>query len=88
MLFVGTLFAIPKVEQVFEEVGTSSTLPEITIWFQGVVKAMLTYWPVPTAIIVIAIVSVIAYIQTPKGRYRFDYFKLRPRYESRSFFFD
>ena len=75
MLFVGTLFALPEIEKVFEEVGTSSTLPEITIWFQGVVKAMLTYWPVPTAIIVIAIVSVIAYIQTPKGRYRFDYFK-------------
>ncbi len=75
MLFVGTLFALPEVEKVFEEVGTSSTLPAITIWFQGVVKAMLTYWPVPTAVIVIAVVALIAYIQTPKGRYRFDYFK-------------
>lgn len=75
MLFVGTLFALPQVEKVFEEVGTKSTLPAITIWFQGVVNAMLKYWPVPTAILVIAIVALIAYIQTPKGRYKYHYFK-------------
>ena len=75
MLFVGTLFALPQIEKVFEEVGTSSTLPAITIWFQGVVNAMLKYWPVPTALIVIAIASLVAYIQTPKGKYKFHYFK-------------
>ena len=75
MLFVGTLFALPQVEKVFEEVGTKSTLPGITIWFQGVVNAMLKYWPVPTAIIVIAIAALVIYIQTPKGKYKFHYFK-------------
>lgn len=75
MLFVGTLFALPQVEKVFEEVGTKSTLPGITIWFQGVVNAMLKYWPVPTALIVISIVALIIYIQTPKGKYKFHYFK-------------
>ena len=40
MLFVGTLFALPQVEKVFKEVGTKSTLPGITIWFQGVVNAL------------------------------------------------
>ena len=75
MLFVGTLFALPQVEKVFEEVGTKSTLPGITIWFQGVVNAMLKYWPVPTAIIVITIAALVIYIQTPKGKYKFHYFK-------------
>ena len=75
MLFVGTLFALPQVEKVFKEVGTKSTLPAITIWFQGVVNSMLKYWPVPTAILVIAIVALVAYIQTPKGKYKFHYFK-------------
>ena len=75
MLFVGTLFALPQVEKVFEEVGSESTLPAITIWFQGVVNAMIKYWPVPTALIVIAIVALVAYIQTPKGKYKFHYFK-------------
>lgn len=75
MLFVGTLFALPQVEKVFVEVGTRSTLPAITIWFQGVVNAMLKYWPVPTAILAIAIAAIVAYIQTPKGKYKFHYFK-------------
>ena len=75
MLFLGTLFALPQVEKVFEEVGTRSTLPAITIWFQGVVNAMLKYWPVPTALIVIAIVALVIYIQTPKGKYKYHYFK-------------
>ena len=75
MLFVGTLYALPQVEKVFEEVGTKSTLPKITIWFQGVVNAMLKYWPVPTLVLVTAIVALVIYIQTPKGKYKFHYFK-------------
>ena len=48
---------------------------DITIWFQGVVNSMLKYWPVPTAITVIAIAALVIYIQTPKGKYKFHYFK-------------
>ena len=75
MLLVGTIYALPQIEKVFEEVGTSSTLPPITIWFQGVVNAMLKYWPLPTAVIVGIIVAIVLYIQTPKGKYRYHYFK-------------
>ena len=75
MLLVGTIYALPQIEKVFEEVGTSSTLPKITIWFQGVVNAMLKYWPLPTAVIVGIIGAMVLYIQTPKGKYRYHYFK-------------
>ena len=75
MLFVGTLYALPQVEKVFEEVGTSATLPKITIWFQGFVRTMLKYWPVPTLLIVAAIAGIVLYIQTPKGKYKYHYFK-------------
>ena len=75
MLLVGTIYALPQIEKVFEEVGTSSTLPKITIWFQGVVNAMLKYWPLPTAVIAGIIVAMVLYIQTPKGKYRYHYFK-------------
>ena len=61
--------------KVFEEVGTSAKLPGITIWFQGVVNAMLKYWPIPTMIIVGIVAGIILYIQTPKGKYRYHYFK-------------
>ena len=75
MLFVGTLFALPQIEKVFEEIGTSSTLPKVTVWFQGVVNSMIKYWPIPTAIIAGIIGLIVLYIQTPKGKYRYHYFK-------------
>ena len=75
MLLVGTLYALPQVDKVFQDVGTSTKLPAITVWFQGVVNNMIKYWPVPTLIIVAIIAGIVAYIQTPKGKYRFHYFK-------------
>lgn len=75
MLLVGTIYALPQIEKVFEEIGTSSTLPPITIWFQGVVNAMLKYWPLPTAVIVGITLAIVWYIQTPKGKYKYHYFK-------------
>lgn len=75
MLFVGTLFAIPQIQSVFAEVGTKSTLPKITLWFQGVVNGMIAHWQIPTIIISAIVTIIIAYIQTPKGKYKFHYFK-------------
>ena len=75
MLIVGTLFALPQIEKVFEEVGTSSTLPAITIWFQGFVNFCLSHWQLPALIVVAVIAAIIWYIHTPKGRYRYHYFK-------------
>lgn len=75
MLFVGTLYALPQIEKVFVEVGTSSTLPAITIWFQGVVNTFLKYWYIPFFIIVGIVAGIVIYINTPKGKYKFHYFK-------------
>lgn len=75
MLFVGTLFAIPQIQSVFAEVGTKSTLPKITLWFQGVVNGIIAHWQIPTIIIAAIVTIIIAYIQTPKGKYKFHYFK-------------
>lgn len=75
MLFVGTLFAIPQIQSVFAEVGTKSTLPKITLWFQGVVNGIIAHWQIPTIIIAAIVTIIVAYIQTPKGKYKFHYFK-------------
>lgn len=75
MLFVGTLYALPQIEGVFEEVGTTSTLPAITIAFQKFVNITLKIWPLPTALLIGAIIALVIYITTPKGKYKFHYFK-------------
>ena len=77
MLFVGTLVAIPTIQGIFDELGTEDELPAITLWFADVVDGMIAYWYIPTIIIVAIAGAVIFYINTPKGKYNFHYFKYK-----------
>ena len=76
MLFVGTLYALPQVQGVLDSLGASKeVIPAATLAFQAFLRGFLKWWPIPAAMIAAAIAGVIAYIQTPKGRYKFHYFK-------------
>lgn len=75
MLVIGTLFAIPAIQNVFDAVGSTEELPAITLWFKDFLNMTIKYWYIPTAIIVSFVIGTISYIRTPKGKYNFDYFK-------------
>ena len=75
LLFVGSLYTIPTIQNVYDEVGTKDTLPAITVAFSHVIEWIATHWYVPTGIIVVIVGIIFAYINTPKGKYNFDYFK-------------
>lgn len=75
LLFVGSLYTIPTIQNVYDEVGTKDTLPAITIAFSHVIEWIATHWYVPTGIIAVIVGIIFAYINTPKGKYNFDYFK-------------
>lgn len=77
MLFVGTLVAIPAIQNVYNEMGSTDTLPGITLWFQGVVNALVKYWYIPIVFILAIAAGIIFYINTPKGKYNFHYFKYK-----------
>ena len=77
MLFVGTLVAIPTIQGIFDELGTDEELPAITLWFADVVDLMLAYWYIPVIVIVAIAGGVLFYINTPKGKYNFHYFKYK-----------
>lgn len=77
MLVVGTLVAIPAIQNVYDELGSKDKLPAATVWFQGVINGLIHYWYIPTAIIVAIVAGIIFYINTPKGKYNFDYFKYK-----------
>ena len=77
MLVVGTLVAIPAIQNVFDEVGSSATLPGITLWFADFINNVIKYWYIPTFIIVAIVGLVLFYINTPKGKYNFHYFKYK-----------
>lgn len=77
LLVVGTLVAIPSIQNVLEQVGSQDQLPTITLWFKGVLDKFVQFWYIPTAIILGALIGIYLYIKTPQGKYRFDYFKYR-----------
>ena len=77
MLIVGTLVAIPAIQNVYDEMGSTDKLPPITLWFQGVVNNLIKYWYIPVVLILAIVAGVIFYINTPKGKYNFHYFKYK-----------
>ncbi len=77
MLVVGTLFAIPAIQNVFDELGTKDKLPEITLWFADFMNMLIKYWYIPLFIIAAIVGGIIFYINTPRGKYNFHYFKYK-----------
>ena len=75
MLFVGVIVIVPIIQNLFESMGSDAQLPAITLWFADVVNVLVKVWYIPVIIIMGIIGAIIAYINTPKGRYNFDYFK-------------
>lgn len=77
MLVVGTLVAIPAIQGIFDELGTDEELPAITLWFADFLDLAMAYWYIPTGIILAIVAVIVLYINTPKGKYNFDYFKYK-----------
>ena len=75
LLIGGTLYAIPEIQTLFDELGSDAQLPAVTIWFQGVLETAMKYWYIPTLFILGIVGVIIFYINTPKGKYNFHYFK-------------
>ena len=77
LLIFGTIFIIPTIQNVFDQMGSSAQLPVLTQWFSNFLKSASHWWFYPIIIIVAAIVIVMAYIRTPKGRYQWHLFKYK-----------
>ena len=77
LLVVGTLFVLPAIQDVFNQIGTSETLPEITLWFMDFMDNLLLYWYIPVGVIASIVLIIVAYVNSPKGRYSFHYFKYK-----------
>lgn len=75
LLIVGTIVIVPLIQNVYAEFGSTEQLPAITLWFSDFIKKLGIYWYIPVFIIVGIVSAIMAYINTPKGRYNFDYFK-------------
>lgn len=76
MLFIGTLYALPQVQGVLDSLGASKdVIPAATLAFQAFLRGFLKWWPIPVTILGAIVAAIILYIQTPKGKYKYHYFK-------------
>lgn len=77
LLIVGTLIAVPTIQGVYDSVGSTDKLPGITLAFSDFINMIIRVWYIPVFTILIITIAIIYYIKTPKGRYKFDYFKYK-----------
>ena len=77
MTFIGTIVGVPMLTNVFEEVGSTDSLPAITLWFFGVCQWLVDHWYVPIGILVAIVLGIRSWLMTPIGRYKFDMFKYK-----------
>ncbi len=77
MLIVGSLVAIPAIQNVYDSFGSTATLPAVTLWFKGVLDGLIQFWYIPVGIIAAIVAAIVFYVHTPKGKYNFDYFKYK-----------
>ena len=75
LLIVGSIYVLPAIEDVFAQISDSLTLPPITVKFMNFLDVMKIYWYIPVGIIAIIVTIIVGYINTPKGKYNWHYFK-------------
>ena len=77
ILFFGSMYVVPIIQDIFAQVGSTDQLPSYTIAFSNFLTAVQENWLIPTVIIALIIAGITAYIRTPKGKYQWDYFKYK-----------
>ena len=75
LLIIGTVVIVPLLQNLYASMGSDQELPAITLWFADFIDKLSQYWYIPLAILAGIVAVIVAYINSPKGRYNFDYFK-------------
>lgn len=71
------LFGVPMLEDLFQSMGSSESLPAITLWFTAVCKKIVSKWYILLLLLGGICAGIYYWINTPLGRYKFDRFKYR-----------
>ena len=63
LLFFGSMYVVPIIQDIFEQVGSTDRLPSYTIAFSNFLTSVQENWFIPTAIIAGIIVAIALYIR-------------------------
>ena len=74
ILFAGSMYIIPIIQNLFIQVGSTDRLPSYTIAVSNFLNSFVKVWYIPIIIIGIIAAYIFVKVQTPKGRYKWDRF--------------
>lgn len=77
ILIFGVVYIIPLIQESFASAGSDAQLPGITLAFVDFCNWIAKIWYIPVIILAGIAVIIITYINTPKGKYNFHYFKYK-----------
>ena len=77
LLIFGVAYIIPLIQESFAAAGATTQLPAITLWFVDFCNKVQQFWYIPVIIIAGIATIIVTYINTPKGKYNFHYFKYK-----------
>ncbi len=77
LLIVGTLVALPAIQNLYEEMGSEQQLPPISLAFSHFIDWFFEFWYIPVAIIFAIVALVVWYVSTPKGKFNYHHFKYK-----------
>lgn len=77
MSIFAVVFGLPVMESLYTEMGVADKIPAATVAFGKFIRMLGKVWYLWLAGIGVGIYSIIAWLRTPGGRFRFDKFKYK-----------
>lgn len=77
MSFIGIIWGLPVMQNLYAELGVEDQIPEATLAFAEFVNKLGEYWYLVGAVIAGIAFAFITWIRTPGGRFQFDKFKYK-----------
>lgn len=76
LMFVLVIVGVPIIQDVYDMFDSTSQIPKATMVTLNIANWFMKYWYIPTSIVAILVGVFFFVINTPKGRYNWDKFKL------------
>ena len=76
LMFALVIVGVPIIEEVYEMFDSTSQIPKATLVTLDIANWIIAHWYIPVGILIVIIATFLFVINTPRGRYRWDKFKL------------
>ena len=77
IMFVLVIVGVPIIQSVYDMFDSPDQIPKVTLITLDVANWLLKFWYIPVGIALLVIGVFFVYINTPKGRFNWDKFKLK-----------